>query len=197
MITGSNQVLKIGWDRWGARQGGRNPGDVFPSCEEHKNIVVMGVKGSTEDVFCRIESDVKNLTIKNVRGNCGTAAFTNISPDGYCFSMENVLLDDWIIDGCKVGVEVGGGVMCSNFTVRNSVFSAATAQDSTCIRFSGEGKALELQKMMFDNVIFKDFVKGLTVGGDVQIEDAVRLINSDLNGSGNELDIHQEKVKIE
>jgi hypothetical protein len=79
-ITGSNQVLKIGWDRWGTRQAGHAVGDVFPSCDEQKNIVIEGVKGSTEDVFCRIESDVKNLTIKNVRGNCGSAAFTNISP---------------------------------------------------------------------------------------------------------------------
>src|SRR6185295_19104186 len=127
-------------DRWGARQGGRDVEDVFPLCEEQQNIVIDGVKGSTEDVFCRIESKVKNLTIKNVRGNCGTAAFTNVSPDGYCFSMENVLLEDWMIEGCTIGVEIGGGATCSNFTVKNSVFSAATGQDSTSIRLSGEGK---------------------------------------------------------
>ena len=197
VITGSNQVLKIGWDRWGARQGGHDPGDVFPSCEEHQNIVIDGVKGSTEDVFCRIESNVKNLTIRNVRGNCATAAFTNISPDGYCFSMENVLLEDWVIEGCKIGIEIGGGVKCSNFTVRNAVFSAATAQDSYCIRLSGEGKTLELKRMMFDNVIFDGFSKGVKVGNDVLIWDAVRIVNSDFAGAKHELDIHGGKVKID
>ncbi len=197
VITGSNQVLKIGWDRWGARQGGHDVSDVFPSCEEQKNIVIDGVKGSTDDVFCRIESDVKNLTIKNVRGNCGTAAITNISPDGYCFSMENVLLEDWVIDGCKIGVEIGGGVTCSNFTVKNSVFSAAAGQDSVCIRLSGEGKTLELKRMMFDNVIFNGFSKGLKVGKDVLIGDTVRIVNSDFTGAKNEVDVLRGKVKIE
>lgn len=197
VIMGSNQVLKIGWDRWGARQGGHDVGDVFPSCEEQKNIVIDGVKGSTDDVFCRIESDVKNLTIKNVRGNCGTAAITNISPDGYCFSMENVLLDDWVIEGCMIGVEIGGGVKCSNFTVKNSVFSAAAGQDSVCIRLSGEGKTLELKRMMFDNVIFNGFSKGLKVGKDVLIGDTVRIVNSDFTGAKNEVDVLRGKVKIE
>jgi hypothetical protein len=196
-ITGSNQVLKIGWDRWGARQGGHEIGDVFPSCEEQKNIVIEGVKGSTEDVFCRIESNVKNLTIRNVRGNCGTTAFTNISPDGDCFSMENVLLDDWVIEGCKIGVEIGGGVKCSNFRVKNSVFSAATGQDSICIRLSGEGKTLELERMMFDNVIFDGFSSGLKVGNDVLIRGTVRIVNSDFAGARNELDIPGGKVQIE
>ncbi|HXQ34107.1 MAG TPA: hypothetical protein VN843_08850, partial [Anaerolineales bacterium] len=198
VITGSNQVLKIGWDRWGARQGGRDIGDVFPSCEEQKNIVIEGVKGSTDDVFCRIESDVKNLTIRNVRGNCGTAAFTNISPDGYCFSMENVLLDDWVIEGCKIGVEIGGGVTCSNLTVRNSVFLAATGQnDSTSIRLSGEGKTLEIKRMMFDNVSFDGFSRGLKVGKDVLIRDTLKIANSDFADAKNELDTPKGKVKIE
>jgi hypothetical protein len=197
VITGSNQVLKIGWDRWGARQGGHDVGDVFPSCEEQKNIVIDGVKGSTDDVFCRIESNVKNLTIRNVRGSCRTAAFTNISADGYCFSMENVLLDDWVIEGCRIGVEIGGGVECSNFTVRDSVFSAATGPDSTGIRLSGEGKTLDLKRMMFDNVIFDGFSRGLKVGSDVRIGDTVRIVNSDFAGAKNELDIPGGKVKIE
>jgi glycosyl hydrolase family 28 len=197
MITGANQVLKIGWDRWGARQGGRNVDDFFPVCEEQKNIVIEGVKGTTDDVFCRIESDVKNLTIRNVRGHCGTAAFTNISPDGYCFSMENVLLEDWVIDGCRIGVEIGGGVKCSNFTVMNSVFSAATGQDSICIRLSGKGKTLELHRMMFDNVLFHGFSRGLKVDNDVLIGDPLRIINSDLASAKNELDIAEGKVKIE
>jgi len=156
-ITGSNQVLKIGWDRWGARQAGHDIGDVFPSCEEQKNIVIDGVKGSTKDVFCRIESNVKNLTIRNVRGSCNAAAFTNVSPDGDCFSIENVLLDDWMIEGCKIGVEICGEVQCSNFTVKDSVFTAAPNQDSICIRLSGEGKTLELKRMMIDNVVFDGF----------------------------------------
>jgi hypothetical protein len=197
MITDANQVLKIGWDRWGARQGGRDPSDVFLSCEEQKNIVIDGVKGSTDDVFCRIESDVKNLTIRNVRGNCAAAAFTNISPDGYCFSMENVLLDDWVIEGCRLGVEIGGGVKCSNFTVKNSAFSAAAGQDSICIRLSGEGKTLELKRMIIDNVVFDGFSKGLKAGKDVLIGDTVRVVNSDFNGAKNELDIPGGKVKIE
>ena len=196
-ITGSNQVLKIGWDRWGARQGGHDIGDVFPSCEEQKNIVIEGVKGSTDDVFCRIESDVKNLTIRNVRGSSGIAAFTNICSDGYCFNMENVLLEDWIIEGCRMGVEVGGGVKCSNFTVKNAVFSAASGKESIGIRLSGEGEILELKRMTFDNVLFEGFSNGLHVGNDVLIGDCVRIINSDFAGAENELDILPGKVKIE
>ena len=197
VIAGSNQVLKIGWDRWGARQAGRELGDVFPSGEEQKNIVIDGVKGSAEDVFCRIESNVKNLTIRNVRGKCSAAAFTNISPDGYCFSMENVLLDDWAIEGCRIGVEIGGGITCSNFTVRNSVFSAAPGQDSTCIRLAGEGKTLEVKRMMFDNVVFDGFSRGLKVGNDVLLRDTLKIVNSDFTGAKNELGIPRGKVKIE
>ena len=196
-ITGSNQVLKIGWDRWGARQGGRDVSDVFPSGEEQKNIVIEGVKGSTEDVFCRIESDVKNLTIRNVRGSCGEAAFTNISPDGYCFSMENVLLEDWAIEGCSVAVEIGGGVTCSSFTLRDSVFSAAAGKNTTAIRLSGEGKNLELRRLMVDNVLFDGFSIGLKGRSDVLIQDRVRIIHSDFAGAKHELDTPQEKVKIE
>jgi hypothetical protein len=195
-ITGSNQVLKIGWDRWGARQGGREMGDVFPSCDEHKNIVIAGVKGSAEDVFCRIESNVKNLTIRNVRGNCNHTAFTNISPDGYCFSMENVILDDWIIDGCRTGIEVGGGVKCSNFRVINSVFSTGARQDGVAIRLSGEGEILELVRMMFDNILFDGYSKGLKIGNDVLVRDSIRITNSDFVGAKHELDIPGEKVKI-
>src|SRR5215212_3728125 len=182
-ITGSNQVLKIGWDRWGARQGGREIGDVFPSCEEHMNIVIDGVKGSTDDVFCRIESNVKNLTIRNVRGNCGGAAFTNLTSDGDCFSMQNVLLEDWVIEGCKTAVEIGGGVTCSNFTVKNSIFSAGPGQDSPCIRLSGEGKTLELKRLMFDQVVFEGFSKGLMVDGDVMTREPVKILNSDFAGA--------------
>jgi hypothetical protein len=196
-ITGSNQVLKIGWDRWGARQGGRDIGDVFPSCDEQKNIVIDGVKGSTDDVFCRIESNVKNLTIKNVRGRCGSAAFTNICPDGYYFSMENVLLEDWVIEGCKIGVEIGGGVTCSQFTVKNSVFSATMGQDGTCIRISGEGETLQLKRVMFDNVTFDGFSKGLKIGSDVLIGDTIRIINSEFANAKNELDLPAGKVKLD
>jgi len=197
VITGANQVLKIGWDRWGARQAGREVGDVFPSCEEHKNIVIEGVKGTTDDVFCRVESNVKNLTIRNVRGNCGNAAFTNVSSDGDCFSLENVFLEDWVIEGCKTGVEIGGGVKCSNFTVKNSIFSAATGQDSLSIHLSGRGKTLELKRMMIDNVVFDGFSKGLKIDKDVLIEKTVRVVNSDFHGAKNELDIPVGNVKIE
>ena len=197
VITGSNQVLKIGWDRWGARQGGREIGNVFPSCEEHKNIVIDGVKGTTDDVFCRVESNVKNLTIKNVRGVCGKAAFTNISPDGDCFSMENVLLEDWIIDGCKVGIEIGGGVKCSNFQLKNTVFSAAPGQDSIGIRFSGEKETLELQRIMFDHVILDGFSRGVKIDNNVVIRDHVRIANSDFAGAKNELNVPSDKVRID
>ena len=191
-ITGANQVLKIGWDRWGARQGGRNVDQFFPSGEEHKNIVIDGVKGSTEDVFCQIESDVKNLTIRNVRGNCGTKAFTNVCGDGYCFSMENVLLEDWVVEGCKTGVEIGGGVSCSNFTVRNSVFSAGPGQDSIGVHLSGEGNTLRLGRIVFDNVVFAGFSKASKIGNDVLMGDSVRIVNSDFGGVENELEIHRK-----
>ena len=117
----------------------REVGDVFPSCDEQKNIVIEGVKGSTEDVFCRIESNVKNLTIRNVRGNCGTAAFTNIGPDGDCFGMENVLLEDWMIEGCIIGVEIGGGVTCSNFTLKLNLLGHDRAGQYMYPAFRGGG----------------------------------------------------------
>jgi hypothetical protein len=197
VITGANQVLKIGWDRWGARQAGREVGDVFPSCEEQKNIIIEGVKGTTDDVFCRVESNVKNLTIRNVRGHCGSTAFTNVSSDGDCFSLENVLLEDWVIEGCKAGVEIGGGVKCSNFTVKNSIFSAESGKDSISIQLSGRGETLELSRMMIDNVVFDGFSTGLKIDKDVLIENTVRIVHSDFNCAENELDIPGEKLWIE
>jgi len=197
VITGANQVLKIGWDRWGARQEGHEIGNVFPACDEHKNIVIEGVKGTTDDVFCRVESNVKNLTIRNVRGNCGSAAFTNVSSDGDCFSLENVFLEDWIIEGCKTGVEIGGGVKCSNFTVKNSTFSAAAGDDSISIHLSGRGETLELKRMMINHVVFDGFSKGLKIDKDVLIEKTVRIVDSDFNDAKNELDIPENNVKIE
>jgi hypothetical protein len=197
VISGANQVLKIGWDRWGARQKGREIGDVFPTCEEQKNIVIEGVKGTTDDVFCRVESNVKNLTIRNVRGNCGSVAFTNVSSDGDCFSMENIFLEDWVIEGCKTGLEIGGGVKCSNFTVKNSTFSAAAGDDSISIHLSGRGETLELKRMMIDHVVFDGFSRGLKIDKDVLIEKTVRVVDSDFNGAKNELDIPNGKVKIE
>jgi len=196
MITDANQVLKIGWDRWGARQSGRDIGNVFPACDEHKNIIINGVTGTTDDVFCRVESNVKNLTIKNVRGRCDSSAFTNISPDGYCFSMENVLLEDWIVEGCQLGVEIGGGVECVNFTVRNSIFSAAPYKDSTGISFSGDRKSLKLDRVSFDNVTFKWFSKALIVSSDVLIENAIRINNSDFGNAKSQLNIPEGKLKI-
>jgi hypothetical protein len=94
-------------------------------------------------------------------------------------------------------VEVGGGAKCSNFTVKNSVFSAATGQDSTGIRLSGEGKTLELKRMIFDNVLFDGFSRGLKIGNDVLIGDTVKIVNSDFAGATNELDIPGGKVMIE
>lgn len=195
MITGANQVLKIGWDRWGAKQGGREIGDVFPSCEEHKNIIIDGVKGSTDDVFCRIESDVKNLTIRNVRGSCGAAAFTNLTPEGDAFSLENVLLEDWMIDGCKLGIEIAGGVKCSNFTVRNAVFTADAGSQNTSIQLSGAGQILNVNKMLFDHVVFDGFSTGLKITNDVRFENAVRVVNSEFNDSSNKLDVPEDWVR--
>lgn len=184
IITGSNQVLKIGWDRWGARQGGRDIGDVFPSCDEQKNIVIDGVKGTTRDVFCRIESNVKNLTIRNVRGSCGTAALSNICSDGACFSLENVTLEDWIIEGCKTAIQIGGEVKCANLTVKDSIFTAAPGDDSTCARFTGLGKTLELKRVRFDHVLFDGFVHGLEVGEDVIQHDLIELDYTTLPSNG-------------
>lgn len=184
MITDSNQVLKIGWDRWGARQGGRDVSEFFPACDEHKNIVIDGVKGSTDDVFCRIESNVKNLTIRNVRGNCGKAAFTNLSPEGDCFTMENILLEDWMIEGCEVAIEIGGGVQCSNFTIRNSMFSAALNQESVGVRFSGEGDRLELERITFDRVLIDGFVEQSKIGDDILMKDGISIVNSNFKVQG-------------
>lgn len=197
MITGANQVLKIGWDRWGAKQGGREIGDVFPSCDEHRNIVIDGVHGSTDDVFCRIESNVKNLTIRNVRGSCGGAAFTNITPDGDAFSLENVLLDDWVIDGCQFGIEIAGGVRCSNFTARDAVFTAEAGHDSTGIQLSGAGGILDVNRVLFDNVDFDGFSKAVKISADVRFANAVRIVNSEFNGAKAELGIAPEKLKLE
>ena len=197
MITDANQVLKIGWDRWGARQNGHTVGNVFPSGVEQKNIIINGVKGSTEDVFCRIESNVKNLTIRNVRGICGHTAFTNISSDGYYADMENVLLENWVIEGCKIGLEIGGGVTCSNFRVKDSVFTATGRQAGTGFRLSGEGQTLKTKKVILENVVFDGFTRGLRIDNDVLIIDQVRIVNSDFNGSPHELENLRGKVIIE
>ena len=111
--------------------------------------------------------------------------------------MENILLEDWIIDGCKVGIEIGGGVKCSNFQLKNTVFSATSGQDSTGIRLSGEGETLELQRMMFDHVILNGFSRGLKIDNDVVIRDHVRIVDSDFAGAKNELNIPPGKVRID
>jgi hypothetical protein len=90
-----------------------------------------------------------------------------------------VLLEDWAIEGCSTAVEIGGGVTCSSFTLRDSVFSAATGEDTTAIRLSGEGKTLELKRLMVDNVLFDGFSIGLKVLNDVLIQDTVKIIHSD------------------
>jgi len=196
MITDANQVLKIGWDRWGAKQSGRDIGDVFPGCDEQKNIVIDGVKGTTEDVFCRIESNVRNLTIKNVRGRCGASAFTNITPDGDCFSMENVLLEDWMIEGCQSGIEIGGGVQCSNFTVKNSVFAAAHKSGRIGLHLSGKAETLDLNRLTVDNVVFDGFSMGMKIDANVQIANAISVVNSDFSRSRNELNVPENKIKF-
>jgi hypothetical protein len=111
--------------------------------------------------------------------------------------MENVFLEDWMIEDCKIGLEIGGGVICSNFTVKDSVFTASAGQDSICIRLSGEEKTLELKRMLIDNVVFDGFSTGLKVDKDVLIGDTVRVVNSDFSGAKNELDIPGGKVQIE
>jgi hypothetical protein len=88
-----------------------------------------------------------------------------------------------MIEGCRIGIEIGGGVQCSNFTVTNSVFAAAPGQDSTCIRLSGEGETLELKRMMINNVVFEGFSKGLQADQEILTGDSVRVVNSDLNNA--------------
>ena len=94
-------------------------------------------------------------------------------------------------------MEIGGGVTCSNFTVKNSIFSAGPGQDSPCIRLSGEGKTLELKRLMFDQVVFEGFSKGLMVDGDVMTREPVKILNSDFAGAKHQLDIPAGMVKIE
>jgi hypothetical protein len=72
-----------------------------------------------------------------------------------------------------------------------------TGQDSTCIRLSGGAENLNVKRMMFDNVIFDGFSKGLKTGNDVVIRDSIRIVNSDFNGAENELDIPEGKVRID
>jgi len=102
-----------------------------------------------------------------------------------------------MIEGCRIGVEIGGEVTCSNFKVKNSIFTAATGQDSTCIRLSGEGETLELKRMMFDHVIFDGFSTGLKLDENVLLGDPIRIINSDFAEAKHELAVQGGKVKIE
>jgi hypothetical protein len=111
--------------------------------------------------------------------------------------MQNVLLEDWVIDECRRALGIGGAVTCSNFTVKNSVFSAAPVPGSMAMRLSGEGKALELKRMMLDNVLFDGFSIGLKVGRDVLIGDAVRIISSEFGGAKHDLETLRAKVTID
>jgi hypothetical protein len=97
--------------------------------------------------------------------------------------MENVFLEDWMIEACKIGLEIGGGVKCSNFTVKDSVFTASAGQEGIGIRLSGEEKTLELKRMLIDNVVFDGFSTGLKVDKDVLIGDTVRVVKSDFSGA--------------
>lgn len=168
VIRGSNQVLKIGWDRYMARKGGYCD-DIFPLADEHKNIYINGVQGSTDDVFCRIESNVKNLTIRGVRGTCGNAAFSNICDIPYCFSMENVLLDDWKLVGAKTALDIGGNVECLGLTIRDSRFVSGEKGGEIGINVRGMGNALSLENLSLTNVVFDGFRTGIRIGPDVNI----------------------------
>jgi hypothetical protein len=102
-----------------------------------------------------------------------------------------------MIEGCTIGVEIGGGVKCSNFTVNNAVFSTAATQAGPCIRLSGEGGTLKIRRMTFDNIVYNGFARGLNVSKDVLIRDAVRIVNSDFSGAKNELEMPSGKVEID
>jgi hypothetical protein len=111
--------------------------------------------------------------------------------------MENVLLEDWVIEQCRTGVEIGGGITCSNFTLRNAVFSAVSDQDSTCIGLSGKEGTLTVQRMRFENVIFDGFLRGLKIEKDVLIKDTLRIVDSDFKGARHEFDDFGGKTNIE
>jgi hypothetical protein len=61
------------------------------------------------------------------------------------------------------------------------------------MRLSGERKALELKRMMLDNVLFDGFLIGLKVGKEVLIGDALRITNSEFAGATHELETPGEK----
>jgi hypothetical protein len=50
---------------------------------------------------------------------------------------------------------------------------------------------------MFDNVTFDGFSRGLKIGSDVLIGDAIRIINSEFADAKNELDLPAGKVKLD
>ena len=97
------------------------------------------------------------------------------------------------MDGCRIAREICGAVAWSNFPVKNSIFSAAPIPESIAMRLSGERKALDLKRMMLDNVLFDGFLIGLKFGMDVLIGDAVRIINSEFAGATHELETPGEK----
>ena len=51
--------------------------------------------------------------------------------------------------------------------------------------------------MIFDNVVFDGFSKGLKLDRAVLLGEPIRIINSDFAGAKHELDVHGGKVKIE
>lgn len=170
-IHGSNQVLKIGWDRGSIRGQEGFCKEFFPTADEHKNIHINGVYGTTDDVFCKIESDVKNLTIRGVRGTCGKTAFSNICGMPYCFSMENVLLDDWMLEGPAVAIDIGGKVRCKGLTVSNSRFTAGDGKGEVGIRISGMGEELELGDLVVEGTSFSGFQQETRIASDVRMLD--------------------------
>lgn|GEM_PF-2840897 len=196
IIDGANQVLKIGWDRMGARRGGRDVGDVFPSCDEHKNIVIDGVKGSTPDVFLRIESNVKNLTVKNVRGSCGTAAVSNQCGAGGSYSMENVTLEDWVIDGCHSALDLGGEASVMRLTMRNAVFTAAPNTAGAAVRLSGAGQSFEAKRITLEHVDFSGFAEGVVIAQGVTLRGPLLCRDVDFEHALHKLHGHEGEVQF-
>jgi hypothetical protein len=195
-IRNSNQVLKIGWSRFGLKESeGYVEGSIFPLPEEHQNICVDGVWGSTDDTFCMIESDVKNLTIRGVRGVCGNAAFSNCR-SGYSFSLENTLLEDWKLDGSKRAVEFAGQSACKGLTLRDCRFTAKDTPGSTALYFSGEGMPLSAEGVSVENVTFESYKTGLYVDGSVTMPDSVCLREVHFINSEKELELHAGAVKV-
>ena len=86
---------------------------------------------------------------------------------------------------------------CSNFTLRNSVFSAVAGEDSTAVHLNGRGGTLTVNRMTFDNVMFNGFTTGLAIGEGMQLDQPIRMINCDLSDAKDDLGVHTDQTIID